>query len=82
MLRYKLTSIQEWSTVNTISVLEDYFSEGNTITTVFPKLSQSISRLTTNTFSKKKAKDVEYYYQFLCRYMHLHVNYKKLVISG
>lgn len=59
--------------------MEDYFSEDDDITTVFGKFTDAVERLVTPTLSKKKCREVEYYYQFLCHYMHLHVNYKKLV---
>jgi len=62
--------------------MEDYFSEDDKITTVFSKFSESVGRIVTPNLSKKKSKEVQYYYQFLCHYMHLHVNYKKLVISA
>jgi hypothetical protein len=47
---------------------------------VFAKFSESVGRIVTPNLSKKKCKEVGYYYQFMCHYMHLHVNYKKLVM--
>lgn len=46
---------------------------------MFAKFSESVGRIVTPNLSKKKCKEVGYYYQFMCHYMHLHVNYKKLI---